>query len=217
MSSAPGRLSVAEAILERGHGRRHVVQRERRLGDDGDGLAVGIELGGIRGRFDDDDLLRALTFRPDHLHVVGVADEGDEVAGVRVPARLGVHLRHERADGIDDAEAACLAVLADGRRDAVRRQHADLSWRDVVLGVDEDRAEPLQPAHDVVVVDDLVPDVDRRPVRREQPLDDLDRTIDARTERPRRREQHLPVHAEASASFLSAVRTPARAPNVRRG
>ena len=135
---------------------------------------------------------------------------------VHVPARLGVHLRNERADGIDDAEAARLALLADGRRDAVRRQHADLTRRYVVLGVDEDRAEPLQPAHDVVVVDDLVPDVDGGPVRFEQALDDLDRAVDTRAERPRRRQQHLAGHvahrspARVSASSARLPSTPAR-------
>ncbi len=141
--------------------------------------------------------------------MVGVADEGDEVSGVGVPARLGVHLRHERADGVDDAQAAGLAVLADGRCDAVRRQHADLPRRDVVLGVDEDRAEPLQPADDVVVVDDLVPNVDGRPVRLEQPLDDLDRAVDARAERPRGGKEN-PLHA-ALRELVSARRTSARA------
>ena len=215
MSSAPGRLSSAEALLERRDGRRDVVERERRLGDDGDGLALGIELGGVLGRLDDEDLLRTLALRPDHLHVVGMADERDDVARVRIPARLGVHLRDERADGVDDTQAACRAVLTDGRRDAVRREHADLARRDVVLGVDEDRAQRLEPAHDVVVVDDLVPDVDRGPVRFEEPLDDLDGAIDAGAERPRRREQH-PLHvahlapARVSASSARLPSAPAR-------
>ena len=63
----------------------------------------------------------------------GVADERDEMAGVGVAARLGVHLRDERADGVDDPESALLAVLAHRGRDAVGGEHADLARRDLVL------------------------------------------------------------------------------------
>ena len=51
-----------------------------------------------------------------------------------------------------------------------------------------------------------MPDVDRRAVLGEQPLDDLDRTVDARTERTRRGQQHA-LHASAS-RLLSARRAP---------
>ena len=57
--------------------------------------------------------------------------------------------------------------------------------------VDEDRAEPLEPLDDVVVVDDLVADVDRRSVLLEQDLDDLDRAVDPGAERARRGKQDL--------------------------
>jgi hypothetical protein len=61
----------------------------------------------------------------------------------------------------------------------VGRQDADLTARDLVLVLDEDRPEPLEVPDDMLVVDDLVADVDRRPVLFQQPLDDLDRTVDA--------------------------------------
>ena len=57
-----------------------------------------------------------------------------------------MHLRDERAHRVDDLEAAALAVLLHRRRDAVRREDADRTGRDLVLGLDEDRAEPLEPA-----------------------------------------------------------------------
>jgi len=57
--------------------------------------------------------------------------------------------------------------------------------------VDEDRAEPLEPPHDMVVVDDLVADVDRCSMLLEQDLDDLDRAVDSGTERARRGKQDL--------------------------
>ena len=144
----------------------------------------------LLGRLDDDGRVGPLAHRPDHLDVVPVADERDEVPRVRVAASLGVHLRDERAHRVDDLEAAALAVLLHRRCDAVRREDADRTGRDLVLGLDEDRAEPLEPAQHVVVVDDRVADVDRRAVLLEQALDDLDRPVDAGAERPRRGEQH---------------------------
>ena len=146
--------------------------------------------------------------------MVGVADQRHEVARVRVPARLGVHLGDEGAHGVDDLEASRHAVLEHVRCDAVRGQHADLAGRDVVLGVDEDGAQSFEPAHDVVVVDDLVTDVDRRAVRLEQPLDDLDRAVDTRAERAWSCEQHLHAFhlspARVSASSARLPSAPAR-------
>ena len=104
--------------------------------------------------------------------------------GVRVATSLGVHLRDERAHRVDDLEAAALAVLLHRRCDPVRREDADRACRDLVLGLDEDRAEPLEPAQHVVVVDDRVADVDRRAVLLEEALDDLDRAVDAGAKRP---------------------------------
>ena len=87
----------------------------------------------------------------------------------------------------------------------MRREHADLAFGNLVLVLDEHRAESLEPADDVLVVDDLVAHVDRRPVLLEQPLDDLDRAVDAGAERARRREEDASaVHAIASAARCSA-------------
>src|SRR5919197_799129 len=91
-------------------------------------------------------------------------------------------------------QTAPLAVLAHRGRDAVRRQNADLAGRNLVLVVDEHGAHPLEPAHDMVVVDDVMADVDRRPVLGEQPFDDLDRAVDARTEGSRCRKEHALGH-----------------------
>src|SRR5207237_5542943 len=85
-----------------------------------------------------------------------------------------------------------------------------------LLRVDEDGAEPLEPAHHVVIVDDLVPDVDRGPVLLEQARDDLDRAVDAGAERARGREQDATAHAAhlavaaASASSARFPSSPAR-------
>ena len=148
--------------------------------------------------------------------MVGVPDERHEVARVRVTARLRMDLGDERADGVDDAKPALLTVFADDRRNAVRGEDADLTGRNLVLVVDEDRAEQFEPTHDVVVVHDLVPDVDRRAVLGEQPLDDLDRAVHTRTKGSRCGKENALVHAIAS-SPLSARRAPTAARTVTSG
>ena len=106
-----------------------------------------------------------------------------------------MHLVHEWARRVDDAEAARLRILLDGRRDAVRGEHADLALGDLGLVLDEDGAESLEAADDMLVVHDLVTDVHGRPVLLEQPLDDLDGAVDAGAERARGCEEDL--HARA--------------------
>src|SRR6185503_20790837 len=117
-----------------------------------------------------------------------------EMAAVGVAPRLGVHLVHERARRVDDPQATHLRVLLHRRRDAVGRENADRTGWDLVLGLDEDRAELLQAAEDVVVVDDRVADVDRRAVLLEQPLDDLDRPVHTGAERARRGKKDAASH-----------------------
>src|SRR5260370_16610720 len=102
--------------------------------------------------------------------MVLVADQRYEMAAVGVPPRLGVHLVHERARRVDDAQAAPLRILLHRGRDAVGGEDADLAFRNLRLVLDEDAAELLEPAHDVLVVDDLVAYVDRPPVPLDHPL-----------------------------------------------
>ena len=63
------------------------------------------------------------------------------------------------------------------------------------LVLDEDRAARLEIADDVRVVDDLVPDVDRRAVVLERELDGLDGALHAGTEAARRSEEDALDHA----------------------
>ena len=72
------------------------------------GLSVSSALR-LLGRLDHDGGVRPLAERPDHLDVIRVADERDEMAAVGVAPRLGVHLVHERAGRVDDPQAAPLA------------------------------------------------------------------------------------------------------------
>ena len=83
-------------------------------------------------------------------------------------------------------------VEVDLGGDAVRREHADRAFRDVLLGLDEDRAPLLEPAHDVDVVHDLLAHVDGRAVLLEQALDGVDRPLDAGAVATRARQQQSP-------------------------
>src|SRR5581483_2273077 len=191
-------------------------ERQRRLRDDGDGL-VGGQRSRLLGSLDDDGRLRPLAERADHLDVVRVPDERDEMPAVGICPGFRMHLVHERAGGVDDVQPAALRVLLDGRRDAVRGENADLALGDLGLVLDEDGAEPLEAAHDVLVVDDLMPDVHRRAVLLEEALDDLDRPVDAGAERPRCGEEDaLAAHATLP-SARKAVRTSRTARNDSRG
>ena len=78
-------------------------------------------------------------------------------------------------------------LLLHGARHAVGGEH----HRRVAVGdfaqlLDEDRALGLEALDHVAVVDDLVADVDRRPVKRERPLDGVDGAHDAGAEAARR-------------------------------
>jgi len=179
MSSASGRLRSPNRAAS-------ASTVEATSSSDRDRLAAGIEPLRVLGRLDHDRGIRPLATCPDHLDVVGVSDECHEMTTVGVAAGLRVDLRDERADRVDDPETAPLGVLLHPGRDAVRREHADLPGRNLVLVLDEDRAERLEPPDDVLVVDDLVANVDRRPVLLQKPLHDLDRAVNARAEGPGR-------------------------------
>ena len=57
--------------------------------------------------------------------------------------------------------------------------------------LDENRPKPAQPVDDEAVVDDLVPDIDRRAEPLDRQLDDLDRPVDTRAEAARRSDQDM--------------------------
>ena len=75
-----------------------------------------------------------------------------------------VHLGHQRAGGVDGAQAAVLGGLDDGGRDAVGGEDHQGAFGDLVGFVDEDGALFLQGADHVDVVHDLLADVDGRAV-----------------------------------------------------
>ena len=102
------------------------------------------------------------------LLVALVADQEHGVAAGRVPAHLGVHLRHQRAGGVDDPQACGPPPAArTGGRHAVRGQHQHAARRHLVGLLHEHRTALLQVGDDVRVVHDLRGA--RRPARRTDP------------------------------------------------
>ena len=85
------------------------------------------------------------------------------------------------------------------RRPTARRRGPRSTTRapfgNLALVVDEDRAAGLEVAYDVRVVDDLLANVDGRPVQVEQLLDRVDGALDPGAIAARRRQED-PLHHE---------------------
>ena len=118
-----------------------LVDRERRLGDEGDLVGVGhLERLDLGDGFDQHDRLGRLAGRPFDLLVALVADHHDRVALGGETAGRDVDLRHQRAGRVDRPQAALGGVLVDRRSDAVGGEDDDRALRHLGLLVDEDRA-----------------------------------------------------------------------------
>ena len=174
-------LDPGEAAAQHGDDLARLVDRERRLGEVCE-RSVGRKRDalGVLRRLDEDDRVGRLAERALHLLVPRVSDEDQCIAGCGVAARLRVHLRHQRAGGVDRRQAQLFRLAADCRGDAVSREDDGRAVRNVRERVDEDRAARAQVLHHVRVVDDLLADVDRAPVERERSLNRLDRPFDSR-------------------------------------
>ena len=66
--------------------------------------------------------------------------------------------------------------------------------------VDKPGTLGVQPLDYLAVVHDLMPDIDRRPVFLEGPLDDLDRSLDPRTKAPRLRQNNVHSNSRSAVS-----------------
>ena len=186
-----------------------LVDRERRLREVGDpGRILDLERVDVGLALDEHDRGRGLAHRPLDLLVAGVADEHDRVAVGGELDRLAVDLGHERAGGVDRPQPARLGVGVDGRRDAVGGEHRHRALGDRVAElVDEDRPARGEVLDHVLVVDDLLAHVDRRPVEVERALDRLDGAVDAGAVAARRGEQQLLGSGHVPPSLRTSPRT----------
>ena len=108
-----------------------------------------------------------------------VADQDDRVALGGELLGLHVHLRDERAGGVDRLQPARSAFACTARRDAVGGEDDRLALGHLGLLLHEDRAALAELLDHVLVVHDLLADVDRRAVQLERALDGLHGAVDA--------------------------------------
>ena len=130
-----------------------------------------------------------------------MADQQDRVATLTGVPRFRVHLGDQGAGGVHHPQAAAFGLLADGGGHAVCRKHDGGAVRRFVEFLDEDRAATFEVGHDVRVVHDLPPDVDRAGHSLERLLDGRDRPLDTGAERPGLGE-HDVARAQGAAPLL---------------
>jgi len=116
-----------------------------------------------------------------------------------------VHLRHERAGRIDRSQRSRRCAGAYDRGYSVGREDDEAALRDLLDAVDEDGSARTELVDDVRVVDDLLSDVDGRPVLPERALDGLHRSLDACAISTRRREQDPLDHDVNVAAPLASI------------
>ena len=168
-------------------------------------LGVGdLEALDLVGGFDQDDAVGRLAGRPFDLLVALVADHHDRVAVGGEAARRDVDLGHQRAGGVDRAQAARGGVLVHRRGDAVGGEDDHLALRHLGLLLDEDRAALGQLLDHVLVVDDLLAHVDGGAVELERALDRLHGAVDAGAVAARGGEQD-PLRARAVCGWRHAT------------
>ena len=103
----------------------------------------------------DDDRVGCEAEEPDHLGVLGRAEQDDRVAVLDELDQLALLLDDPRAGAVDDLEAALLGAFHDVRPDAVGADDDGRAVVDVVERFDGLDAEVLEVADDALVVDDL--------------------------------------------------------------
>ena len=91
-------------------------------------------------------------------------------------------LGDQRAGRVDHRQSALGSGFLDGLRDTVRAEDRDAAWRHLIQLVDEIGAFGAQAFDDMAVMDDFMPDIDRRAVFIDRTFDDFDRTFDTGTE-----------------------------------
>ena len=121
-----------------------------------------------------------------------MADEDHVAPAPVMDLGLAMNFRDQWAGRVDGEKPPPGGRLRHRFRHAVGREdHRRRGRRDLVELAHEHGALRLQALDDVLVVHDLVPDIDRRPVPRERPLDGIDRPHHPGAEAARRAEQNV--------------------------
>jgi hypothetical protein len=119
-----------------------------------------------------------------------VADQDYCAALLDVALALAVDLGDERARGIEHAQTTRLGILLHKLRDAMRTENGDRSRRHFREVLDETRTFCAKALDHMGVVDDFMPDIDRRAERLERLFDDIDGPDHTRAETARLGEHH---------------------------
>ena len=154
-----------ELLPQPGDGLQGLVDAERGLRQPDEGLVGGeFEVVDVVGSLDEGGALWRLPHGALHLLVTGVPDQEDVGVLGGEPLGLAMHLRHERAGGVDGPQLTARRLLTDRRRDPMRGEHHQGVGGHLVQLVDEDRAALLQGGDDVLVVHDLLAHIHGRAV-----------------------------------------------------
>ena len=114
-----------------------------------------------------------------------MADHDDLAPAVVHLGHFDVHLGHQRTGGVEYLQLARLRLAPDRLRHAVRAEHHRGALRYFRQILDEHGALGAQIVHYIFVVHDFVTDVDRRAVKLQRALDDLDGAVYAGAEAAR--------------------------------
>ena len=123
--------------------------------------------------------------RANDFVVIPVSDQDQRVPFLGKLHGFHVDLGDQRTSGVNHAQIAVHARLADFRRNPVSAVNNALSGRDFFHTIDENGAFFLQFFHHEPVVDNLFPHINRRPKGFESDPDDINRPHYARAEASR--------------------------------
>ena len=116
--------------------------------------------------------------------MIFMSDQDERIPFLGKLDSFHVDLGHQRTGGVNHAQPAFCAVLANLRRDSVRAVNNALAVGHFVLAVDKDRALAPKFLDHEAVVDNLLAHINRRPKRLQSNADHVNRPHHARAKAP---------------------------------
>ncbi len=168
-----------EPGLQRGDNLDRIIDRQRRLGDEGQlfGVARGYMRHVGHGFHQQHLALRQLPHGANGLRMAGMADHDHLQPVFVVPLGLDMHLAHQRAGCIDEDHLPRLCRSRNRLGHAMGRKDHRTVIGHFVQFLDKDRTLRLERVDHKLVVHDLVAHIDRRAPFRQRHFDDLDRPV----------------------------------------
>src|SRR6516162_5666996 len=123
--------------------------------------------------------------RADYFRMAGMPNQDDLTTLICVALAFHMHLRDQRAGGVDNGEPAVGREVLDHARNSVRAEYRDAALRDLVDLIHKTCTFGAQALDDVAIVNDFMTDIDRRSILLERTLDNLDRAFNSCTETAR--------------------------------